>query len=248
MEINYEVQADIYESTRKVEELVYSVLSALLNPHKGDKILDFGCGTGNYLYRLVSDYQIEPYGVEPAAQMRLIAQRKLSNQRKHIRNGDHTLRPFPELQFDKLYCTDVIHHVRQLDNLFLNLFNAAAPGGKFCVCTESHHQLSEKYWIRYFPEILEVDLRRFYPIQDIVQSGQAAGWVHRKTVTTEDESLAAISSDFMECVRHKTLSVFHLIPEDAYKRGLALMEADYQTQIPFLQREGYTFILFERGQ
>ena len=246
MEIDYEVQAEIYENTRGVEPLVYSLLSALLRPRKGDKILDFGCGTGNYLCQFVSDYQIEPYGIEPATQMRLIAQSKLPAQR--IRNGDHTRRPFPELQFDKLYCTDVIHHIRQLDDMFLNLFDAAESGAKFCVCTESPHQLGEKYWIRYFPEILEADLQRFYPIQKVVRSGQSAGWEHRETITTENELVAAISPNFIERVRHKTLSVFHLIPEEAYRRGLALMEADYQAQIPLLQREGYTFILFERGQ
>ena len=246
MEIDYEAQADIYERTRGVESLVYSVLSALLRPRKGDKILDFGCGTGNYLCQFVSDYQIDPYGIEPATQMRLIAQGKLPAQ--CIRNGDHTHLPFPGLHFDKLYCIDVIHHIRQLNDLFLNLFDAAKPGAKFCICTESPHQLSEKYWIRYFPEILEADLQRFYPIQEIVKSGQAAGWEHCETITTEDELLAAISPNFIARVRHKTLSVFHLIPEDAYKRGLALMEADYQAQLPLLQREGYTFILFERRQ
>lgn len=246
MRIDYEGQAEIYEKTRGVELLVYSVLSALLKPCKGEKILDFGCGTGKYLCQFVSDYQIDPYGIEPATQMRLIAQGKLPAQ--HIQYGDHTHRPFPRLHFDKIYCTDVIHHIRQLDVFFLNLFDSAASSSRFCICTESPHQIGEKYWIQYFPEILEADLQRFYPIQAIVQSGQAAGWEHLETVTIEDELLAAISPNFIERVRHKTLSVFHLIPEDAYMRGLALMEADYQAQIPLLQREGYTFILFERRQ
>lgn len=81
MGIDYDEQAEIYERTREVEPLVYSVLSALLKPCKGDKILDFGCGTGNYLCQFVSDYQIDPYGIEPATQMRLIAQSKLPPQR-----------------------------------------------------------------------------------------------------------------------------------------------------------------------
>lgn len=62
----------------------------------------------------------------------------------------------------------------------------------------------------------------------------------------EDELVAAISSNFMERVRHRTLSAFHLISEDSFNRGLALMETDYRAQTPFLQREGYTFLLFER--
>lgn len=246
MGIDYEEQAESYERTRGVEPLVYPILSALLQPSKGDRLLDFGCGTGNYLCQFASDYQIEPYGVEPSEQMRLIAQGKLPAQR--IQDGNHTCRPFPELRFDKLYCTDVIHHIRQLDTLFQNLLDAAQPGAKFCICTESPRQLAEKYWIRYFPEILNADFQRFHPIEELILIGQGVGWKYRETFTTEEELLAAISPNFMERVRHKSLSVFHLIPEETFNRGLALMETDYQAQIPLLQREGYTFILFERGR
>ena len=201
MKIDYEIQAESYESTRGVEPLVYSVLSTMLMPSKGDRILDFGCGTGSYLCQFVFDYQIDAYGIEPAENMRKIAQSKLPLQ--HIRNGDHNHLPFPKRYFDKLYCTDVIHHIQRLDDLFQNLFNVAKPNSRFCICTESPHQLSEKYWIKYFPEILDADLHRFHSIKEIIQNGQLAGWEYRETLTTEDELYTVISPIFMERVRKK---------------------------------------------
>lgn len=244
MEVDYDILAKDYERTRGIEPIVYSTLSTMLTPSKGDKILDFGCGTGSYLKQFVLDYEIEPYGIEPAKYMREIAQKKLSA--NFIHEGNHTKRPFPGIQFDKLYCTDVIHHLSQLDELFLNLFDASKTGAKFCICTESPHQLGEKYWIKYFPEILEVDLRRFHTIEDIIQSGCVARWKHRETLTIEDELIGKISSNFMERVRNRTLSVLRLISEEAFRRGLVEMERDYRCQTTFLQREGYTFILFDR--
>lgn len=166
MGIDYDMQAENYENTRGVEPIVYFILSAMLMPSKGDRILDFGCGTGNYLNQFVLDYAIEPYGIEPSKHMREIAPNKLPVQRIH--EGDHIHRPFPGIQFEKIYCTDVIHHILQLDALFQNLFDASKAGTKFCICTESPHQLGEKYWIRYFPEILEADLQRFHSIEEIV--------------------------------------------------------------------------------
>lgn len=244
MGIDYEVQAESYERTRNINPLVYAMLSTLLKPAQGDKVLDFGCGTGNYLHQFVADYQIIPYGIEPAKHMCEIAQSKLPPQ--CIRIGDHTCRPFSELCFDKIYCTDVIHHIRQLNKLFLNLFSSAKPSALFCICTESSQQLSEKYWLRYFPEILDADLHRFHSVENIIRIGQETGWMHKETLTIEQKSLEPISLDFMERVRYKTLSVFHLITESAFNRGLMKMEADYQARIPIHQQEGYTFILFRR--
>lgn len=244
MKVDYDTYADLYEYTRDTEPIVYSMLIHLLKPTRDDKLLDFGCGTGNYLYRLKLDYGIEAYGIEPAIKMRKIAEAKLPN--SCILDGNHKIIPFPQGYFNKIYVTDVIHHVHELEVLFYNLAEAAATNAKLCICTESAAQLCEKYWIKYFPEIATADLQRFHRIEDIVKSGRENGWIHKKTVTTEEETISEISHNFMERVRQKTLSVFHLISNEAYAHGLSLMEADYHKRVPIHQCEGYTFILFER--
>lgn len=244
MKINYEEQAEFYEETRSVEPIVYSGLCHLLMPSNGEAVLDFGCGTGNYLRQFVTDYGIEPYGVEPSAHMREIAQKKICPDR--IQAGDDTHLPAFGLLFSKIYCTDVIHHIRQLDMFFAKLKQVATNGAKLCICTESPHQLEEKYWIKYFPDILEVDLHRFHPIEAIIETSVAAGWIHSETLTIEDELIGPISPNFMKRVEQKTLSALHLISESAYMRGRFLMEADYQAQVLLHQHEGYTFVIFER--
>ncbi len=243
-QIDYNIQADLYENTRKVFPLVYSTLCCLLRPAKGELVLDFGCGTGNYLVQFVSEYGIEPYGIEPSESMRKIAQSKLPA--AHIQDGNHSKLPFTDKLFSKIYTTDVIHHIQQLDTLFINLLQVAAPQARFCVCTESPHQLGEKFWISYFPDVLAVDLQRFHPIDEIITAGEEAGWIHVETLTTEDELIAPISSDFMKCVEEKTISAFRLISQSAYDYGYSLLNADYQARKPLQQHEGYTYILFER--
>lgn len=244
MKIDYEYQAKAYEETRSIEPLVYNILCNLLMFAKNDIVLDFGCGTGNYLKQFVMDYEIIPYGIEPSANMRKIAQNKL--QSNCILEGDDTCIPFSDILFNKIYCTDVIHHIKQLDLFFKNIYKVAVPKAKFCICTESTRQLGEKYWITYFPELLDVDLQRFHSIENIIKIGKSAGWVYRETLKTEDELIAPISASFMKCVKNKTLSVFHLISNEAYERGISLMEEDYRQQTLLRQHEGYTFILFER--
>ena len=244
MKVNYNSHANLYENTRDVELIVYNMLVHLLNPIKNDKILDFGCGTGKYLHRLKADYDIEAYGIEPSKEMRKIAKAKFPN--GCILKGNHKRIPFPKDLFNKIYATDVIHHVNDLDKFFHNISKVAVSNAKLCICTESATQISEKYWIKYFPEILDIDLQRFYKIEDIIKIGTENGWVHKKTITTEEEYVAEISTAFMDRVRQKTLSVFHLIPNKAYMHGLSMMESDYYSRSLIHQCEGYTFILFER--
>ena len=154
MTVNYDEQANHYEETRNVIPLVYSTLIAIIKPKANEKILDFGCGTGNYLLKLTTDYNIIPYGVEPSSVMRKIAAQK--NPSATIVEGNHEAMPI-NIQFDSIYCTDVIHHIDNLRILFLNLFKISKPGTLLCICTESYSQLKEKYWNRYFPEILNID-------------------------------------------------------------------------------------------
>ncbi len=244
MRIDYGNQAAAYEETRAVEPLVYSTLCSLLSPEKSDTVLDFGCGTGNYLKKLILDFEIKAYGIEPSSAMRKIATEKLGE--TSILRGDHLSIPFPELYFNKIYCTDVIHHVRQLDAFFLNLIWVAKTGARLCICTESPPQLAEKYWIKYFPDALAVDLERFHSVNSIILAGENSGWTYSKSVLTEEEQIAPISSSFLKRVEKKTLSVFHLIADESFKLGLARMKADYHAGTPILQHEGYTFVLFEK--
>ncbi len=53
MGIDYNSQANYYEETRSIEPIVYSILSYMLALQKGDVVLDFGSGTGNYIKKLL---------------------------------------------------------------------------------------------------------------------------------------------------------------------------------------------------
>ena len=244
--MDYDSFATTYDEVRNIEPLVYSTLCALLNPAREKKVLDFGCGTGNYLKRFSDDYHVDPYGIEPSERMRAIAQRKIPQGR--IEYGDHLYIPFASVRFDSIYITDVIHHITDLTPLFSNLAGRATNNGKLCICTESSAQLSEKYWLNYFPSILHHDHKRFHPIDNVIAMGKQNGWAHERTVTLEEESCAAIGENFMLRVQQKALSVLHLIPESEYQMGLSKMTADYKEHRLIEQLEGYTFLLFRREE
>lgn len=104
--------------------------------------------------------------------------------------------------------------------------------------------MKEKYWNRYFPEILNIDYKRFHSINDIISEGTANKWDYIKTVSVEEECNAQISESFMSCVMEKTISVFRLLTEESYLSGLYQMQEDYKCGKIINQCEGYSFVVF----
>ena len=245
MRIDYEKEASTYAKTRDIEPMVYVMLVFLLEINKNDVVLDFGCGTGNYLKEMCKAFNIRAYGMDSSEAMCKIAQDTVMT--AHIAHGDHDSIPFRKNFFTKVYCTDVIHHIAELDIFFQNVLKVATAGARFCICTESVSQLKEKYWNKYFPNILHKDLARFHSIEKIVSTGKKAGWKYLKTIEVEEELDAPITTSFWARIENKSLSALHLISEKEYREGMNMMKKDYLEQISFHQQEGYTFVLFEKG-
>lgn len=244
--MDYSKQATQYEETRDIEEKVYWILSNTINPQKKDRILDFGCGTGNYLQALYSDYRIPLYGLEKSYKMAEIARNK--NPNFDIRIGDHTVIPFPANFFSKIYCTDVIHQINDIESLFKNLYTVAQNNAIFAICTESSEQLYEKYWNRYFPSILSIDEKRFHNIDILKEKAVVTNWIHYKTFKIEEEFTAPITERLINKISKRTLSVLHEIPKQEYDDGLWKMTQDYVKQKEMHQVEGYTIILFIKNK
>lgn len=224
--MDYSKIAAKYEKTRTVESKVYWILSNLLDPNKHEKILDFGCGTGNYLQALYEDFQIIPCGVDLSSEMLRIA--KTKNNKFDVREGDHTNIPFEDNTFSKMYCTDVIHQIKNISLLFKNLSRVAKRQCILVICTESVEQLQEKFWNEYFPSILEIDTNRFHSISDIENNAFKFGWKLKQIFSIEEKIVASISKEFVEKTRQRTISVLNLIPDIEYITGLQRILRDYE--------------------
>ena len=105
-------------------------------------------------------------------------------------------------------------------------------------------------------EVIGIDIFLKYSISTISVSipsmtlflkGTANKWDYIKTVSVEEECNAQISESFMSCVMEKTISVFRLLTEESYLSGLYQMQEDYKCGKIINQCEGYSFVVFRRG-
>ena len=108
--------------TLKFNPVVCRILLKYLNPKKGEKILDLGCGEGCYM-KEIEQYTKDVIGIDNS---RGVVE-KVSNPK--ILCADGTSLPFDSLTFDKIYSLNTIEHIADLEKLFSEVSRVLKPGG-----------------------------------------------------------------------------------------------------------------------
>lgn len=240
MKINYDELARTYDLTRKENIDTIERFVREFNISGETRILDFGCGTGNFTCALQAVTNAEIYGLDPSAGM--LEKAKAKGSMVQFVQGSHSDIPFPEEYFDFIYMTDVVHHVPDLDSMFQQFQRVLKDGGQVCIVTESHAQLETRYWARYFPATVEVDKKRYPNIPDLVAKAVLKGFVFLKAEVTDHQQEQKITPEFLKLVENKGYSMFRLISAEEYERGLAALRHDFEKQVVLNHYHGETFL------
>jgi SAM-dependent methyltransferase len=124
--IDYAKASVTYDNSRRPDDDVIELMGRRGVFERDRRVLDFGCGTGNYIAEISARSECEIFGLEPSDGMREKANAK--NPGVRIEKGDHSRIPFESEHFDFIYMTDVIHHVCDLNLLFESLFSKLKRG------------------------------------------------------------------------------------------------------------------------
>jgi SAM-dependent methyltransferase len=132
-------------------------ISGVAGFERGDRIqvLDFGCGSGQLVERMV-ELGYDAYGcdVVPATEWQGVAS---GPQRlKQIDRAPYRL-PFDDERFDIVLSTSVLEHARNPDEYLSEIFRVLKPGGV------SMHLLPGKWYLPYEPHIFVPLANYFYP-------------------------------------------------------------------------------------
>lgn len=219
--IDYDRLAADYAAHRTVHPKVLKELLSVGAPRRDSRVLEVGCGTGNYLRALFEATQCEAHGVDPSAEMLQQARRTAP----HIdwRQGRAEHLDFPSESLDMVFSVDVIHHVRDRREHFSEVARVLAPGGKTCTVTDSEWIIRNRVPLAsYFPETVEPELRRYPRTEELVGLMRAAGLVEPAEKTVEfDYKITSV-----EPYRRRVFSSLMQISPEAFDRGLKRMESD----------------------
>lgn len=221
MQLDYDLLAKEYARHRQVHPEVLKKLLATGSVSHASKVLEVGCGTGNYSHAVYNAANCMCWGVDPSEKMLVVAQERgddIIYQKARAERMD-----FPPDFFDLIFSVDVIHHVSDRAAAYQQAHHALRPGGKVCTVTDSEDIIRrrEPHSV-YFPETIPVELKRYPPINDLIALMQGAGFrdIHEEFA----EYPYTITSS--EGFRKKAYSSLHLILPEAFERGIERMEAD----------------------
>jgi len=222
--IDYDGIASDYARHRGVHPGVLEALVTTSGVGAAFRVLEVGCGTGNYITALNEATGASCWGIDPAEQMLSMAGE--ASGKVILQRGGAEQLDFPDDYFDLVFSVDVIHHVSDRTAYFREACRVLKARGRVCTVTDSEWIIRHRQPLAtYFPETVEADLGRYPPIAELRQVMEQAGFGEIAEDTVE------LSYDLVDAqpYRDRAFSCLHLISDEAFHRGMERMERDLCT-------------------
>ncbi len=220
MKLDYNFLAQEYAQHRQVQPEVLQNLIQTGKLSSASRVLDVGCGTGNYLIALEQALGCACWGHEPSEQM--LANARERTQTAQFKIGKAEELDYPDNSFDLVFSVDVIHHVGDRAAYFREAHRVLSKGGRFCTVTDSEDIIRRRQPLSvYFPESIEVELQRYPRIADLKTMLSEAGFSDLQEPLVE----FPYALKDLQIYRDKAFSSLHLISTEAFERGLKRMES-----------------------
>lgn len=230
--IDYDKLALEYSRHRRVHPGVLRRLQNSGRITKSSQVLEVGCGTGNYSLALRSLTGCSCWGIDPSREM--LSKALESSQGVVFLSGNAERIGLRENSFDLVFSVDVIHHVKDHLEYMREAHRVLREGGQICTVTDSEWIIRHRQPLAvYFPETIGIDLARYPSIAELRRLMEQVGF---QEIKENMEEFPYMLTD-VQPYRKKTFSCLHLIPEEAFRKGLDRMEKDaHSGPIPCVSR------------
>ena len=146
--------------------------------------------------------------------------------------------PYPAETFDFVFSVNVIHYIRNLDHYFNEMHRILKPGGIVLTATDSEDDLRRRTMATYFPQTVEVDLKRYHRTTVLNSTMTRNGF--DKIMNSHAERVFQVDDNYLAKCKNKAFSAIRLLTVEDFEMGLRRLKAAIKTgNSP--GREVYTF-------
>lgn len=239
MSYDYNEISLLYDEVRDADLKAIEFLISSASLNEKSRILEIGCGTGNYLSVLEMLTKAEVWGIDSSEGM-LVKSREKSKTSKLLHGDATELLELPNEYFDLVYMVDVIHHIKDINTMFDNIKRVLKPKGRILIYSDSYDHIRNRLTTKYFPETLAAELSRYQDTPELEEGLTNCGFreIENDVVLIGDDF--TMGPKLIEIARKKGYSMFGLIPEEAIEAGIKRIEADLEKgAIVYHQRAPY---------
>jgi ubiquinone/menaquinone biosynthesis C-methylase UbiE len=232
--LDYDPHASSYAAARTPNPDVLAVIQNAADSLVAKTVLEIGVGTGNVLSSL--DGSLVRLGTDPSRGMLDLAAR---HPHLLLVQGFAEALPFADNSIDLAYSVDVIHHIGDRPRAARETTRVLRPGGCLMIATDSQDDIATRVPLSsHFPETVEIERRRYPPIEQIESELTAAGLnVEPALHVSRTYPLTDIRG-----YETRSYSSLLLISDEAHQRGLQRLRADLQHG-PIEARSLYTIVV-----
>jgi ubiquinone/menaquinone biosynthesis C-methylase UbiE len=222
-EVSYTDISKTYDNYRSYPDGLIKTMIELGRISQGKKVLDLGCGTGNIAWQIKNIINADLIGVDVSLAMLKVAKDK--SLEVICTDIDNQQLPFCDGSFDAVIGAYVIHQIKNL-NFILSECYRVLRDGVLVLLTSSHKQIEDQHPIikDFFPSYVDIDKDRFPDIDHIDYLLESLAF---KDIQHEEVTVANIPIDheYLQKVKNKYVSTYHLMPESEFENGIAKLEA-----------------------
>jgi ubiquinone/menaquinone biosynthesis C-methylase UbiE len=219
--VNYDRSSAEYAAHRQIHPGVFQELRRTGRLDANVRVLEVGCGTGNYITALVARQGFSAFGLDPSAGM--LSRAWARSQAITWVQGSAERLCFANASFDLIFSVDVIHHVKDGAAFYYEAARTLCTGGWICTVTDSKEIILRREILSgYFPETVGKELARYPRVAQLEAWMAAVGLGASEVVLVEEPYEITDTKPY----RDKAYSALHLISEDAWRAGVARLERD----------------------
>jgi ubiquinone/menaquinone biosynthesis C-methylase UbiE len=203
-------------------------------------VVDLGCGTGRFTVALCEAFAAPVVGVEPAANMRLMAEGKPHPSEVRFVQGSAGDIPLGAGSADLVFMSQVFHHLVDRAGALREIHRVLAPrgvlraGGRLCLRQTTKENLDSYFYQRFFPEARAVDERRLPTRDALIDLACACGYsvVAEETIRYE---VAATGTEYVAKIATRAYSDLECISDESFCSGLDALRS-YAAAVPDFPR------------